>query len=210
MAAICVACITGCRRAGYWLVKEDNPGHADALILLMGDFPGRVMHAADLYKNGKAGGLIIVKESMGAYKLLEERGIEIERSSEQARRSAVALGIPEDSITVLPGDARSTLEESLVIRNYMMQTPIADTVILVSSSYHMRRASMIFRAAFRNLEQPVYVGSSPGAYTHFNAGRWWREKEDIQAVVSEYVKIASFVFFEKRGMNKKTDKQKNN
>ena len=28
--------IGGCRRAGTWLVKEDVPGHADAMVLLMG------------------------------------------------------------------------------------------------------------------------------------------------------------------------------
>ena len=62
----------GCRRAGSWLVKEEVPAHADAMVLLMGNFPERVLQAADLYQAGKAERLIIVEESMGAYRGLEE------------------------------------------------------------------------------------------------------------------------------------------
>ncbi|NLE33699.1 MAG: hypothetical protein GX622_01190 [Bacteroidales bacterium] len=35
--------IGGCRKTGLWLVREDVPMHADAMILLMGPFPERVL-----------------------------------------------------------------------------------------------------------------------------------------------------------------------
>ncbi|MBE0666575.1 MAG: YdcF family protein, partial [Bacteroidales bacterium] len=117
---------------------------------------------------------------------------------EQARNSAVALGIPADSITVLPGDARSTLTEAAVVRDYLKLTPGIDTLMLVSSPAHMRRASMIFKTAFRNSETPVYIGCSPSSYSDFDPKHWWRKKEDIQTVLSEFIKIGSFVLFEKR------------
>ena len=123
LIAICAACIGGCRRAGGWLVKENVPRHADAMVLLMGSFPERVIQAADLYRDGHADRLLIVHESMGSYRLLESLGADIITSTEQARNSAVALGIPADSITVLPGDARSTLTEAAVVRDYLKFTP---------------------------------------------------------------------------------------
>ena len=195
-------CIGGCRRAGQWLVRDDVPVHADAMVLLMGSFPERVMQAADLYDWGKADRLIIVRESMGEYKRLEERGVSVISTTDQARDAAVKLGIPADSITVLPGDARSTLTEAIVVRNYLSDKPETDTLILVSSPAHMRRASMIFRAAFRDVDKPVYIGCSPSTYSDFDAKHWWRRKEDIQTVLSEFVKMGSFLLFEKKGLKR--------
>lgn len=178
-------------------MKEDVPVHADAMVLLMGGFPDRVLQAVDLYKKGTAGRLIIVEESMGPFKMLEARGADIISNTQQAKNSAIALGIPADSITVLPGDARDTKTEAIAVRNYLSGYNAIDTLLLVSSASHMRRASMIFKAALRDSVTPVYVGCSPSAYSSFNPEKWWRRKEDIQAVLSEYVKMGSFMLFEK-------------
>lgn len=195
-------CIGGCRRAGVWLVKEDVPPHADAMVLLMGNFPERVLQAVDLYHEKRAERLIIVEESMGAYRGLEERGVSIISKSEQARDASVKLGIPEESVTVLPGDARSTLTEAVIVRDYLKTDPDIDTLILVSSPTHMRRAAMIFNKALKDLDRPVYVGCSPSAYSNSNTGRWWRHKEDIQDVLSEYLKTVSFILIEKRSIKR--------
>jgi len=188
----------GCRRAGRWLVKEELPVHADAMVILMGNIPDRVLQAVDLYHEGRAGRVLIVHESMGPFRTLEARGANIISSTNQARNACIALGIPADSITVLPGDARSTQDEAIVVRDYMSRCATMDTLLLVSSAPHMRRASMTFKAAFRDSETPVFIGCSPSAYSNFNADRWWREKEGIQTVLSEFVKIGSFVVFEKK------------
>ena len=192
--------VGGCRRAGGWLVKKDMPEHADAMVLLMGNFPERVLQAADLYQAGKAERLIIVEESMGAYRGLEERGVSIISKTAQARDAATSLGMPGDCITVLPGDARSTLTEAVIVREYLARNPDIDTLILVSSPSHMRRASLIFRKTLSDLDRQIYVGCSPSAYSDFNTGKWWRQKEDIQDVVSEYLKIVSFVIIERKNL----------
>lgn len=188
----------GCRRAGRWLVKENGPSHADAMVLLMGNFPNRVLQACDLWNEARAGRIIIVEESMGSFKRLEERGASIMSNTEQAAHALVALGIPADSITILPGDARSTLDEALVVKYYLADHVTADTIVLVSSASHMRRASIIFKEVFKQSDIPVYVGSSPSAYSSFNPDKWWRSKEDIQHVLSELMKIVSFRLIEKR------------
>lgn len=203
LIAVSAVYIGGCRRAGKWLVKENAPEHADALVILMGNFPERVLEAVDLYNNGGAGRLIIVQESMGPYEILESKGADILSTTEQAHNSAVALGIPEDSITILPGDARSTLNEAVIISDYLADKPDIDTLILVSSPSHMRRASMIFTSAFKTRGMQVYVGCSPSSYSGFQPDKWWRRKEDAQAVVSELVKIMSFQLFEKKQLKKR-------
>lgn len=194
---VAVLSVTGCRNTGRWLAREDLPPHADALVLLMGSFPERVLQAADLYHKGLSDTLIIVNESMGAYRLLKERGINIISNTEQARSSAIALGIPAENIVLLPGEARSTLDEAIAVRNYIRGRPWMDTLILVSSPAHMRRAGMIFRTVFRKSGIEVSVGTSPSSWSSFNPDKWWHRKEDAQQVLSEWIKICSFVFFEK-------------
>ena len=190
-------CIGGCRRTGEWLAREDVQPHADAMILLMGSFPERVLKAVDLYHEGITDNLIIVYESMGAYQALEEKGATVIRTTEQARDAAVALGMPDSCITMLPGDARSTLDEALAVCDYLAMRPGPDTLILVSSPAHMRRAYMIFKTVLRRSGINAYIGCSPSKYSSFNPDRWWRRKEDIQSVLSEWFKILSFIVFEK-------------
>ena len=184
--------IGGCRRAGIWLVKDDGQVQADAMVLLMGNISDRVLQAADLYSKSAVDRLIIVRESMGPYRTLQSRGASIITSTQQAHDAAMALGIPAESITLLPGDARSTLDEAIAVRNYLADNPGTDTLLLVSSAHHMRRASMIFKAALRYPDRKVHVICSPSAYTTFNARHWWKDKEDIQDVLSELVKIVAF------------------
>jgi len=205
---LAITCAGGCRRAGKWLVKDDVPEHADAMVMLMGGFPERVLQAVDLYHDGKVGRLIIVEESMGPFKTLESRGADIISNTQQAKNSAIALGIPADSITVLPGDARDTKTEAVAVRNYLAGKTAMDTLLLVSSPSHMRRASMIFNAALRDSETPVYIGCSPSAYSSFNPDKWWRRKEDVQHVVSEMAKIVSFRLVEHSKLKSKFKAEK--
>lgn len=193
----------GCCRSGSWLLKDDVPVHADAIVILMGSFPERVLQAVDLYREGKADRIIIVEEYMGPFRQLEERGVDILSNTEQAVKSLVSLGVPADSIILLPGDARSTLDEARSVGRYISLNRENDTLLLVSSSAHTRRAWMIFKTALGTRNNNLCIGVSPSAYSGFNPDRWWRRKEDIQTVITEYLKIASFILFEKR--NKRTN-----
>lgn len=184
--------------AGSWLVKNDPPLHADAMEILMGSIPDRVLQAADVYKSGKSGKLIIVKENMLGLKVLEERGVHFESTTEQTREAAITLGIPSDSITILPGDTRSTMDEATVMKKYLSKNRSIDTLLLVTSSTHTRRASMIFKTAFIRSGIHATVLCSPSKYDGFDAKGWFKTKEGIQTVLSEYIKIADFLVFDIR------------
>jgi uncharacterized SAM-binding protein YcdF (DUF218 family) len=179
-------------------VKADEPVHADAVILLMGSIADRLLQVDDLFEQGLADNLLIVREGSVAYRQLEERGAHFTGNTEQVRNAAVDLGIPADNITILPGDALSTLSEAIIVRKHLIVNPDIDTVILATSASHSRRASMIFETAFRKKNMPVVMLTKPSDYSDFNPSRWWRRKEDIQKVLGEYVRIASFILDEKK------------
>ena len=178
-------------------MKEDDPVKADAIVILMGSIADRVLHSSDLHEQGLTEQVIMVEESMGAYRELEHRGANIISNSEQVFNSLVNLGVSEEDILILPGDATSTQIEAVIIRDYLTDKPDIDTLLLVSSASHMRRATMIFKSAFSKADMQVHIVSCPSEYSNFNAEKWWRRKEDIQKVLMEYIKIGNFLVFER-------------
>ena len=199
---ILVLAVGSCRKAGSWLVKADNPPYADVMVMLTGSISDRALQTADLYNEGVAGKVLIVEESMGSYKALEERGVQIISNTTQTRDALITLGIPADSIVILPGDATSTRMEAEIIRDYLRTQTGMDTLLIVTSAEHTRRAFKLFKAAFTPLDEPPVLYCSPSIYTDFHAAKWWRSKEDIQEVLEEYLKLTNFAFFEKRGLRK--------
>jgi len=198
LAIVLIALLLLFRGAGTWLVKSDPPVHADAMVMLMGGIaPDRILESADHYNSGLAGRLLIVQESMGAYSALEKRGAHIISNTEQTVSAAMALGIPADSILVLPGDARSTQTEAIIIRDYLKNSRGIDTLTLITSADHSRRAFLIFSKALRKAGLPVVVLSNPSRYSGFNPRGWWKRKEDTQAVVMEWVKLANYWLIDK-------------
>ena len=194
---VLVLSVKACRNAGQWLVNKDEPVHADAIVILMGSIADRVLQTADLFSKGISYKVILVKSDMGAYKDLESRGVNITSDTEQYLNALVKLGIPGDSIIVLPGDAGSTQMEAMIIREYIFDKLNIDTLLLVSSSYHTRRASMIYKAALKETKTPVSVFCSPNYYTNFNAEKWWGRSDYIQVVLLEYLKIIDFLLFKR-------------
>ena len=202
VTVILILAVGSCRKAGTWLVKNDQVKHADVMVLLTGSISDRVLQTADLYSEGVATKVWIVEEAMGANRILEDRGVKLISNSTQIKNALISLGIPSDSILILPGDAGSTRMEAEIVRSYLRTQIGMDTLLLVTSSDHTRRAYKIFKAAFKNLEQshPVYCSASK--YTNFHPEKWWRSKEDIQDVVGEYLKLVNFALFEKRELRK--------
>jgi len=195
--------VGGCRKAGTWLVKDDAPEHADVIVLLMGNLSDRVLQVDDLYSEGKATTVWVVEPYTDDYKALEDRGVHVFTDTDRALRALGGLGIPADSIQILPGNATSTQMEAESVRNYLQSISGVDTLVLVSSSTHTRRAYNIFNAAFKGLEEAPVLLCSPSAYSRFHAEKWWKDREDIQEVVLEYMKMVNFFLFEKRKLRKK-------
>lgn len=190
--------VGGCRKAGTWLVKDDAPEHADVMVLLMGNLSDRVLQVDDLYENGTATTIWIVEPYLDDYRALERRGVHVFTDTDRAIRALDGLGIPGENIHILPGNASSTQMEAESVRAYLRTTAPVDTLLLVSSSSHMRRAFNIFRAAFKAMEDAPVLLCSPSSYSDFHPEKWWKDREDIQNVVLEYLKMTNFLLFEKR------------
>ncbi|MCK4880427.1 MAG: hypothetical protein KAS82_07200, partial [Bacteroidales bacterium] len=89
-----------------------------------------------------------------------------------------------------------------ITRDYLVTQTGIDTLLLVSSAEHTRRAFKIFKAAFTPFEEPVALYCIPSSYSKFHAEKWWRHRNDMEEVFMEYLKLTNFYLFERRELRK--------
>ncbi|NMD41989.1 MAG: YdcF family protein [Firmicutes bacterium] len=196
LPAILVLAVICFLNLGNCLVAEDEAVPGAAAIVLMGSGPDRMLGAVELYRAGYLRELVMVRNLIGGYDLAVSQGVRIPHDTDLAGAVAVQLGVPADMITVLPGDARSTQEEALQVRRYLQEKEEIETIIVVTSRSHSGRSKRIFIKALRSLERPVRVLSCPTGCDSFDEKHWWRDREDLEQVVYEYIKLFNFYFWE--------------
>lgn len=96
---------------------------------------------------------------------------------------------------LLGDDSRSTIENSVEVRNQMVKTR-ARSILLVTSNYHMKRSIQLLRAEL--LRQPVVEGrvyAYPVQSPNFMVGQWWKTFIGWKILSSEYLKSLPYRFF---------------
>ncbi len=136
---------------GYEPEPLDSYPRADAIVVLGGgimppappqqranlqDSVDRIRTGAQLYQAGKAP--VVMTTGSRPYRDIGPS------AAEAAADLLVELGVPRDAITA-PGRSTSTREDVLTITAVMQRRDI-DSILLVTSAYHMRRAHATFEA----------------------------------------------------------------
>ncbi|MGI6452430.1 MAG: YdcF family protein [Syntrophomonadaceae bacterium] len=177
---------------GNYLVAEDEPQQSDIIVLLMGSGPDRMLGAVDLYHAKYADEILMVRNMVRGYNLVVSQGVNIPHDTDIAKDVAVQLEVPEEKITVLPGDALSTQDEAIQVREYLKNEPDIDSLIIVTSKSHSGRAKKIFVKAMNSLNRDFKIISCPTEYDDFNAEKWWQNREDLKRGALEYLKLFHF------------------
>ncbi|MDD3365462.1 MAG: hypothetical protein PHZ03_10810, partial [Syntrophomonas sp.] len=97
---------------GRFLVAQDQPQPSDIIVVLMGSGPDRMLGAVDLYQGGYADKIMMVRNNVAGYDLVVSKGVKIPHDTDLAQMVAVQLGVPQDNVIILPGDALSTQDEA--------------------------------------------------------------------------------------------------
>ena len=155
----------------FWrevLIVQTAIEPADAIVVLGGESQGRPVEGARLYKQGLAHRVFVVGTG----------------DNERNRRALVREGVPEDRITCETA-SESTLENAMFVRPLLEKAGV-HRAILVTSSYHTRRALAVF-------QQRV-----PGIHFEMVPSRigWWdtpkgRRQENAWAAI-EFIKIPAY------------------
>lgn len=181
---------------GQWLVVMDELQESDLIVVLMGSVYDRILEVADLYDEGYSDRIVLINSYITAKDIITNRGIKAYGDTMLSKMAAIDLGIPEEDVLILEGNSRSTQDEALTIREYIRNNGEIESIILVTSKYHSGRAKKIFKKALSVLDREIDVYCSPSKYDPSNVDQWWRNREDFQWVVFEYLKLANFYFRE--------------
>jgi len=162
-------------KTGEFLVKKDKMKPADVIVILAGE-DERVPYGVRLLKEGwarkerviMAGGPVVWKHSWAS--LMKEH--------------AESLGLPARNI-LLEDKGRTTEEDAFAVRD-MLKKYGYQSIVLVTSPYHSRRASLIFDKA---LGKDIQILNAPVEESWFRAHDWWKRKRDRSRVLEEYAKL---------------------
>lgn len=191
LAAVIVGFLVFLPFAGRFLRHSDELQHADVIMVLGGARVERWLEAVDLFKEGWAPAMVISPGIVSPLEAgLQTKGVKYPREGDLARDAVLSLGVPASAVTVLPGGVDNTAAEAAALRRAYSASSL-HRVIVVTSSYHLRRAGYAFRREFRG--DGVQIIMRPSRYDGAVPGRWWTRRQDVRYMLSELPKFAAYV-----------------
>src|SRR6058998_1665438 len=189
LALAAAAAVTVLAAGRLLVVADPLPPRADAIVILAGSVPDRVLEAADLYHAGLAPRVVVTRERLPrGQAALRARGVRLPKSDELTVTALRELGVPAGAIVVLHRRGVSTESEARTIARGACARRLR-RLIVVTSRAHSRRARLILRQA---LGAGIALAMRPSRYDAFAAARWWRVRRDAKIVLSEYEKLANY------------------
>lgn len=184
---VCFLLALGVRGAGSYLLVADRLEPSDAIFVLAGTGPTRIVEAASLYRRGLAPRVVLSLPPDTARVARELAGEPAPQ--ERAMRALVHAGVPRQAVGRLDRVVVNTDEELGADFDYARAQGFR-RVILVTSPQHTRRVRMIWDARYQTAV-PALVYPTP--FEEFNATRWWRSSRSMEKVLYELAAIAHFL-----------------
>jgi uncharacterized SAM-binding protein YcdF (DUF218 family) len=170
------------------LQVEDRIERADYILPLAGDWH-RLVRAAELFDDGIAPKVLFSRERVPPpvriQGILADMGHPPLVPDEFLPKLLGHLGVPRTAIEPFGNGHISTVEEAEALRRHLGDRRM--TIVLVTSPYHTRRASLIFKRAMPNVRW--LIASTPESKL---PTRWWTDREASLNVLQEVAKLAYY------------------
>lgn len=174
------------RGMGNFLITEDPVAQVDAVFVLGGSVFDRGVEAARVYEQGLGRRFIFTGAPVP--NALEALGLD-STEAECTRNAAVEAGLPLELTTAL-NVGTSTYEEFEALLAYA-QAEGLDSVMVISSCFHLRRIGRVFRKPFHEAGITVLLHGAPSSV--YDETRWWAHEEGLIMVNNEYVKLVYYL-----------------
>lgn len=168
--------------AANFLIEDDGPRKAEAIVVLGGDAYGdRTLKGAQLAKEGYAP-FVIVSGPPGL----------IGSASSEEIQFAEQHGYPSSLFREvdLPAYAESTRTEEDFLGKYLSAHGIK-SILLVTSNFHTRRAKKLWRQENPKIAVAVVPSVDPQGY--FTPQTWWKTRPGQKLFLMEWLKTISVV-----------------
>lgn len=184
----------GLRAMGRYLVEDERPEPADAVVVLAGSVPDRILEAVALYKDDFAPRIVISRGRVPpSMRQLEAMGVQMPTLAELNRTVAIKLKVPPTAVTEIGGSEDSTIDEAEAVLRFALDQGHR-TLLIATSKYHSRRAALIYRHLAGDR---VRIISRPSRYDEFDPDRWWHDRTFRRRVIFEYQKLLAFHLFDR-------------
>ena len=175
-----------------YLITEAPLDKADAIVVLSGsaNYRERTREAAKLFFEGRSQRILITNDNaQGPWSSADQRNLfYYERSLEELRNA----GVPSQNIEVVMTPVTGTFDEAAVVREYTQERRW-QSILIVSSAYHSRRALWVFTKVFRDTGIRAGLISARTGEETPPPGTWWLSVRGWRLVPTEYVKMVYYV-----------------
>ena len=167
--------------AEAWVV-EDSLHNSDAILLLGDDnfYADRATRAAELFRQGLAP--VVVASGR---RLRPDFGL-----AEVMTHDLIERGVPKDRVIPFPQDADDTIDEAQALAPFAVKKKWR-SVIVVTSSYHTRRARYIFRRVFPASVNVLVAAAHDG---DFEPSDWYDKRRSVKRFLLEIEGMAAAIW----------------
>jgi uncharacterized SAM-binding protein YcdF (DUF218 family) len=176
LVLVAVAAWLGLPYLGRFLVVREKPVRSDVIIVLGGGDQGRIREAVTLWRQGVAPRLLLSGGAPAVPGLSQ---------AQLMARQAEHMGVPRADL-LLETRSLTTLQNALFTLPIMERQGFRSAVV-VSSSWHMRRASWLFGSVYQG--SGIRLTFTPAPDPYYRPSRWYLSATDAVLTVSEYVKL---------------------
>jgi uncharacterized SAM-binding protein YcdF (DUF218 family) len=175
-----------------FLITEAPLDKADAIVVLSGsaNYRERTREAAKLFFEGRSQRILITNDNArGPWSSADQRNLfYYERSLEELGNA----GVPSQNIEVLMTPVTGTFDEAEVVREYAQERRW-QSILIVTSAYHSRRALWVFTKVFRDTGIRAGLIAVPPGDESPEPATWWLSLRGWRLVPIEYVKMVYYM-----------------
>lgn len=164
---------------GLYLTVDGGPRKADAIVVLSGDTGSRLEQGVQLYKEGYAPVMVLAGAGEADHP----------SAAEVMRREATYQGVPYEAI-YLVDQSKSTREDAAYTRELMAKREMK-SALLVTSTYHGKRAALTFAKVFEG--SGIQVTSCPVQDDRWRPDTWWTSSDTVRLTFNEMVKLVYYM-----------------
>ena len=191
VSALVVSALLCLPFVGRFLSRTDPLQRSDLIVVLAGARVDRWLEAVELFKEGWAPRIVLSPGQVSALEVkLRGEGLKLPREGDIARDAVLSLGVPAGAVTVMPGGVDNTAAEAATLHR-MLTAGSVHRVIVVTSTYHVRRAGYAFEREFKG--SGIEIVARGSRYTEAQPARWWTRRDDVRFIMNEAPKYLVYV-----------------
>lgn len=179
--------------AAEFLIVHEPIEKSDAIVILSGSatFRERAQHAGELFNAGRANRIVLTNDNLksGWSPVSQRNPYYHELAKEELRRA----GVPDANIQIMMVPIVGTHDEALKLKDYCEQQSL-NSILVVTSAYHSRRALWTFRKVFNDTQKRVGIDPAVAGIETPPTSTWWLHRFGWALVPQEYVKIVGYWF----------------